>query len=92
MQVLNVKNKKKVCLYPPIKVSPAIYPTLTIRTLEIPFSGELLQMDFSILLSEKNLKPQDATFANSFQERRLATIVKLHFHCAFRQDVNINHN
>ena len=57
---------KKVCLYPPLKVSPATYPTLTIRTLEIPFSGELLQMDFSILFIKKNLKPQDATFTNSF--------------------------
>ena len=28
-------------------------PTITIRCLEIPFSGELLQMDFSILFIKK---------------------------------------
>ena len=83
---------KKGLPIPTYKGISRIIPTLTIRGLEIPFSGELLQMDFSILFIKKKLKSQDATFANSFQERRLATIVKRYFHCAFRQDVNINHN
>ena len=54
MQILNVKNKKKGLPIPTYKGISRINPTITIRDIEIPFSGELLQMDFSILFIKKS--------------------------------------
>lgn len=54
MQILNVKNKKKGLPIPTYKGISRNQPTITIRCLEIPFSGELLQMDFSILFIKKS--------------------------------------
>jgi hypothetical protein len=42
MQILNVKNKKKGFPIPTFKGIPHINPTITIRVIEILFSGEQL--------------------------------------------------
>jgi hypothetical protein len=69
---------KKGLPIPTYKGISRIIPTLTIRGLEIPFSGEHLQMDFSILFIKK-IKATRRNFCQFISRKTLGDYRKTTF-------------